>query len=147
VIGALILVFALLELWPRFQALMFPPRWLPLGGALSGFFGGLSGNQGALRSAFLLKAGLSKEAFIATGIVSAVIVDASRLLVYGIGVMADHVARSSELVVPVLVGAVCAFIGSFAGMRLLQKVTLVAVRIVVAAGMLLIGVGLTTGLL
>lgn len=49
---------------------MFPPHWLPLGGLLSGFFGGLSGNQGALRSAFLLKAGLSKEAFIATGTVS-----------------------------------------------------------------------------
>jgi uncharacterized protein len=46
VIGTLIMVFALLELWPRFQALAFPPRWLPLGGALSGFFGGLSGNQG-----------------------------------------------------------------------------------------------------
>ena len=60
VIGSLIVLFALLELSPRFQALAFPPRWLPVGGALSGFFGGLSGNQGALRSAFLLKAGLSK---------------------------------------------------------------------------------------
>jgi uncharacterized protein len=76
VIGTLIVMFALLELWPRFQALAFPMRWLPLGGALSGFFGGLSGNQGALRSAFLLKIGLSKEAFVATGVVSAVIIDA-----------------------------------------------------------------------
>lgn len=49
VIGVLIVVFALLELWPRFQTLAFPPRWLALGGVLSGFFGGLSGNQGALR--------------------------------------------------------------------------------------------------
>ena len=48
-IGALIVVFALLELSPRFQAQAFAPRWLPIGGALSGFFGGLSGNQGALR--------------------------------------------------------------------------------------------------
>ncbi|MBY0377818.1 MAG: sulfite exporter TauE/SafE family protein, partial [Gammaproteobacteria bacterium] len=79
VIGALIVVFSLLELWPRFQDLAFPARWLPVGGALSGFFGGLSGNQGALRSAFLIKAGLSKEAFIATGVVSAIIVDVVRL--------------------------------------------------------------------
>ncbi|MDO4796365.1 MAG: TSUP family transporter, partial [Brachymonas sp.] len=79
VIGSLIALFAVLELSPRFQALSFPPRWLPLGGLLSGFFGGLSGNQGALRSAFLLKAGLSKEAFVATGVVSAVVVDAVRL--------------------------------------------------------------------
>ncbi|GMV51548.1 MAG: sulfite exporter TauE/SafE family protein [Nitrospira sp. NTP2] len=147
VIGVLIMVFALLEFWPRFQALTFPPRWLPLGGALSGFFGGLSGNQGAFRSAFLLKAGLSKEAFVATGIVSAVIVDASRLLGYGIGFMTGQFTQSGELATPVFVGTVCACVGSYAGMRLLRKVTFVAVRIVVAAGMLLIGLGLITGLL
>lgn len=44
IIGSLIVLFALLELSPRFQALAFSPRWLPVGGALSGFFGGLSGN-------------------------------------------------------------------------------------------------------
>lgn len=147
VIGVLIMVFAFLEWWPRFQAVTFPQRWLPLGGALSGFFGGLSGNQGALRSAFLLKAGLSKEGFVATSIVSAVIVDASRLLAYGIGFMTDQFIQSRELAAPVFVGTVCACVGSYAGMRLLQKVTYVGVRTVVAAGMLLIGLGLITGLL
>lgn len=145
VIGILIAAFALLELWPWFQALAFPPRWLPLGGALSGFFGGLSGNQGALRSAFLLKTGLSKEAFVATGVVSAVMVDAARLVVYGTGVMAGHLAQSQELIAPVAVGTVCALIGSFAGSRILQKVTLRTVQIVVAVAMLLIGAGLVAG--
>lgn len=147
VTGCLITVFACLELWPRFQALTFPPRWLLVGGALSGFFGGLSGHQGALRSAFLLKAGLSKEAFVATGIVSAVIVDASRLLGYGMGFMTDDFAQSRDLMASVLVGTVCAFVGSFAGMRLLRKVTLAGVRVVVAGGMLVIGVGLAAGFL
>lgn len=146
VIGTLIVAFALLELSPRFQALALPPRWLPLGGALSGFFGGLSGNQGALRSAFLLKSGLSKEAFVATGVVSAVIVDAARLVVYGASFMASHFAQSQELLAPVAVGTVCAFIGSFMGKRVLQKVTLRTVQIVVAAAMLLIGIGLAAGL-
>lgn len=146
VIGTLIVVFALLEMSPRFQALAFPSSWLPLGGALSGFFGGLSGNQGALRSAFLLKSGLSKEAFIATGVVSAVIIDAARLVVYGTGFMADHLAKSHELLAPVAVGTICAFIGSFAGKRMLQKVTLHTVQIVVAVAMLLIGAGLVAGL-
>ena len=146
VIGLVIVVFALLELWPRFQALAFPPRWLPLGGALSGFFGGLSGNQGALRSAFLLKAGLSKDAFVATGVVSAVIVDAARLTVYGTGFMADHFSKSQELVAPVMVGTVCAFIGAFVGKRVLRKITLHTVQIVVAVAMLLIGIGLLAGL-
>ena len=146
VIGLLIIVFALLELWPRFQGLAFPPRWLPLGGALSGFFGGLSGNQGALRSAFLLKSGLSKDAFVATGVVSAVIVDATRLIVYGAGFMFSHLAQSQELVAPIIVGTICAFIGAFVGNRVLQKVTLRIVQNVVVAGMLLIGAGLTAGL-
>jgi len=146
VIGTLITMFAILELWPRFQALAFPPRWLPLGGALSGFFGGLSGNQGALRSAFLLKIGLSKEAFVATGVVSAVIVDAARLVIYGAGFMSGHLAQSKEILMPVVVGTVCAFIGSFVGKRLLQKVTMRTVQIVVAVAMLLIGAGLAAGL-
>ena len=147
VIGALIILFALLELWPRFQALAFPPRWLPLGGALSGFFGGLSGNQGALRSAFLIKAGLSKDAFVATGAVSTVIVDATRLLVYGVSFMASYLAQSREIVAPVVVAVLCAFAGAVLGKHLLQKVTLRAVQRVVAGMMLLIGAGLVTGLI
>jgi len=147
VIGVLIVIFALLELWPPFQGLAFPPRWLPLGGVLSGFFGGLSGNQGALRSAFLLKAGLSKESFVATGVVSAVIVDAARLVVYGAAVVATHFEQSQAVVAPVVVGSVSAFVGAFVGKRVLQKVTLYAVRLVVALAMLGIGAGLVSGLI
>ena len=72
---AMLLIFGLGELLPRAQGLSFSPRYLPLGGALSGFFGGLSGMQGALRSAFLVRANLSKEAFIATGVVVAALID------------------------------------------------------------------------
>ncbi len=147
VIGVLIFVFALLELRPRFEQMSFGSRWLPLGGALSGFFGGLSGNQGALRSAFLVKAGLKKEAFIATGVVCAVIVDVARLTVYGATVLADHFSRSQQLLAPVIVATVCAFIGAVAGKRLLKKVTLRAVQLIVAIGMLLIGGGLAAGLI
>ncbi len=147
VIGSLIMLFALLELSSRFQALAFPPRWLPFGGALSGFFGGLSGNQGALRSAFLLKAGLSKEAFVATGVVSAVIVDAVRLTVYGTAMLSGQIAQVESLALPITVATLCAFIGAFVGKRMLRKVTLRAVQLVVAIGMLGIGAGLVLGLL
>jgi len=147
VIGSLIILFALLELSARFQTLAVPPRWLPLGGALSGFFGGLSGNQGALRSAFLLRAGLSKEAFVATGVVSAVIVDAVRLLVYGGALLAGQFAQLQVLALPVAVGTLCAFGGAFAGTRLLPKVTLRTVQLLVASAMLAIGGGLLLGLL
>ena len=79
VIAALIVVFAIMELSPRFEKISFDSKFIPLGGALSGFFGGLSGLQGALRTAFLSRAGLEKEAFIGTMVVSAVVVDVSRL--------------------------------------------------------------------
>lgn len=147
VIGILIIAFALLELWPRFQALAFPPHWLPLGGMLSGFFGGLSGNQGALRSAFLVKLGLSKEAFVATAAVSAVLVDAVRLIVYGVGFLAEHFARSRQLILPVAVGTVCAFAGALIGKRVLRQVTLRTVQVVVASMMLFVGGGLALGIL
>jgi len=129
------------------RTMAFPTRWLPIGGALSGFFGGLSGNQGALRSAFLLKAGLSKESFVATGVVSAVIVDAVRLAVYGGVIFVGQLSQVQTLALPVTVGAVCAFIGAFLGKRMLQKVTLRTVQLIVAGAMLGIGAGLTIGLL
>lgn len=147
VVGVLIVLFALLELWPRFQLLALPPRWLPVGGLMSGFFGGLSGNQGALRSAFLIKAGLSKDAFVATGVVSSVIVDATRLVVYGAGVLAGHLEASRELIGPIIVGTLCAFAGAWAGKQLLHVVTLRAVQVIVAAMMLLVGGALAAGVI
>ena len=74
-ISVLLIIFASIDLIPYFGKLQFGKNKLPIGGALSGFFGGLSGNQGALRSAFLIKAGLSKEAFIGTAVVVSTFVD------------------------------------------------------------------------
>jgi len=59
IMGLLILGFALFELVPALRSLRAPLRWLPVGGLLSGFFGGLSGHQGALRAVFLTPLGLS----------------------------------------------------------------------------------------
>ena len=82
IIASLLVIFALLDLIPFLSKMEFGKDKLPLGGVLSGFFGGLSGHQGALRSAFLIKAGLSKESFIATGIVVSMFIDFTRLSVY-----------------------------------------------------------------
>jgi uncharacterized membrane protein YfcA len=75
-------VFAFLEIIPSFQKVQFGKDKLVLGGVLSGFFGGLTGIQGAIRSAFLIKSGLSKEAYIATGVMIACFIDFTRLSVY-----------------------------------------------------------------
>ena len=147
-IGLVITVFALLELSPAFARLAFPARWLTTGGLLSGFFGGLSGNQGALRSAFLIKLGLSKEAYVGTGAVCTVVVDLVRIGIYGFTLpTALASAQSSQSGVLVMVAVVSAFLGSYFGKRLLKKVTLRTVELIVAAMMVAIGIGLTSGLL
>jgi uncharacterized membrane protein YfcA len=147
IIGLLIVAFAFFELLPRFQNLVFDRRYLPLGGLLSGFFGGLSGHQGALRSAFLLKAGLKKEAFIGTGTVSAVIVDVVRLGVYG---ATFYTARwgevSKELAGLLLAATLAAFLGAFLGVRLMKKVTLRAVQFIVGVMLIIVGMGMAGGL-
>ncbi len=85
-IGAMLIVFAALELQPWFRRLSAPPRLLPVGGILTGFLGGLTGQQGALRSMFLLRCNLEPERFIATGVLIAVLVDLSRLPTYAAGI-------------------------------------------------------------
>ncbi|UYN97049.1 MAG: TSUP family transporter [Enhydrobacter sp.] len=148
VIGVVIVAFALLELSPRFAELSFPPRYLAAGGLVSGFFGGLSGNQGAFRSAFLLKAGLDKEAFVATGVVTAVVVDTVRLFVYGLSFYATNFAAISGDVAGVVATAiVAAAVGAWLGARLLKKVTLRLVQLVVAFMMIVVGLGLASGVL
>lgn len=147
VIGVLIAIFAVLELFPAFARLSFPRGLLPVGGVISGFFGGLSGNQGAFRSAFLIKSGLSKEAFVATGVASAVIVDLTRLGIYGLSHFTRNFARlTPDVWTVVAVATICAFLGAFAGSRILKKVTLRWVQIVVAITMIALGAGLASGL-
>jgi uncharacterized membrane protein YfcA len=144
-IGSLIIAFAFLELSPKIAALAFPPRFLTAGGLLSGFFGGLSGNQGALRAAFLIRAGLDKKAFVGTSVVTAIIVDTVRITVYGRAFQLGSI--SNDIADMVAVAIVAAFLGAYIGVRLLEKVTLRFMQLVVAALMIIIGSGLVSGLL
>ena len=117
---------------------------MPIGGILSGFFGGLSGMQGALRSAFLSRAGLSKEAFVATAAVIAALVDVSRLGVYARAVW----QQAAELDLALLAAAVvAAFVGAVVGKQFLKAVTMESIRHLVAALLVVVGVCLMAGVL
>ncbi len=151
IIALLIVGFAILELSPQFEKLTFPPKFIPLGGVLSGFFGGLSGHQGALRSAFLIRAGLPKEAFIGTMVLSAVVVDVTRLLVYGstffTSAFATVNASDHNAWGLIITGTLAAFAGSFIGARLVKKVTLRTVQRIVGIMLLLLGLAMGGGLI
>ena len=139
-IGLLMIGFALFELLPVFRKLEFDRRFLPLGGLLSGFFGGLSGHQGALRSAFLAKTGLTTERFVGSNAVIGFLVDLTRITVY-VAVFAVAGETSESTVWPlVITGSLAAFCGVMVGKKYLHKVTMRSVQTLV--GVLLFGVGL-----
>ena len=144
VIGLLLAAFAAIEVLPRFRDLAFPPRLMPLGGLLSGFFGGLSGMQGALRAAFLARAGLTAESFVATSAVIAALVDLSRL-----GVYAGNAARAGVSVAdPLLAAAVAsAFAGAVLGRRWLAGMKMETIQRIVAVLLVLLAAGLVSGLI
>lgn len=144
VVGLLIGLFSLPEITKRIKKRGLPPALLPLGGLVSGFFGGLSGHQGAFRSAFLLRLGLPKETFIATGVVVACLVDAARLAVYAGHLSAPGVADNLPLL---LAASACAFAGAFAGARILGKMTLDGVNRLVGWMLLVLAGLLATGII
>lgn len=144
IISILLIIFASMDLIPYFQNLKFAKNKLPIGGALSGFFGGLSGNQGALRSAFLIKVGLDKETFIGTAVVVSTFVDFTRLGVYATSFNKSGLLDNLPVVIFATLSAIS---GAYIGNRLLKKVTLKFLQITVATMLIIISLALGGGLI
>ena len=115
VLGGLLILTALAQLtgWAS--------RWRPHGplvavfGLVSGFFGGVAGNQGGLRSAALTAFGLPPLRFVATATSIGLLVDAARTPVY----LWYSGPVLLTLWAPILVATVGVLIGTVAGERLL----------------------------
>ncbi len=144
IIGLLLIIFALFDFIPKFKNLQFNEKYLSLGGVLSGFFGGISGHQGALRSAFLIRTNLSKEAFIATGIVIACLVDVSRLSIYIPEIIRNNYQLNYKLIV---LATLSAFLGVYFGNKLLQKTTYKSLQNIVAVLLMVFGILLGIGII
>lgn len=143
-VAVLLIIFAVLEIIPSVQKIQFSRNKLPIGGLLSGFFGGLTGLQGAIRSAFLIKSGLTKEAYIATGVAIACVVDISRLSVYASRFTAANLQENLSLLISATLAAIA---GAIIGNRLLKKITLRFVQIIVAVMLILISAALGAGII
>jgi uncharacterized membrane protein YfcA len=141
-IALLLIFFSLMDLLPRLSGLQFGRDKLVIGGILSGFFGGLSGNQGALRSAFLIKSGLTKEAYLGTAVVVSSFVDLTRLGVYSTHLRAGGLTGHAGLLVAT---TLCAFTGAYLGNRLFKKVTILFVQRLVALLLFIVAVALGAG--
>ncbi len=144
IVGLLMLFFAIAELFPSFKKETIKHKHLIIGGAISGFFGGLTGHQGALRTMFLIKSGLSKESFIATGIAIACFVDVSRITVYFRKVQNINIQENIGII---SVATLCAFIGAYFGKMLLKKITINTIQYIVSFLIAVISVLLIFGII
>ncbi len=145
-VAILISFFALFELIPYLRKLKFDSKYLVLGGFLSGFFGGFSGHQGALRSAFLTKLKIEPKEFVGTNSVIAFMVDTARITTYFISFLAVSSLNNLELSL-ILTSIVAAFLGVFLGKRFLHKVTMTFVQNLTGVLLLFISIALGTGVI
>lgn len=114
----------------------FGKRGAWVGGASSGFFGGLTGEQGGLRAAALLGFDIDKEAFVATATAAALIVDAVRIPIY----VALRFRDLPKAALPAALGAVFVALGTLLGERVFKEVPENKFTRLVAIALLVIGV-------
>jgi uncharacterized protein len=146
--GALELVFgALLVLAGTSQITGYARRWRLrgtlawLGGALSGFFGGLVGNQGGIRTAAMLGFDVDKRQFVATTTAVALLIDLARVPVY-LTVESAQLARLWPTITIATIGVIT---GTLFGERLLARVPEKRFRTVVGVLLLLLGLSFIVG--
>ncbi len=111
-------------------------------GAFSGFFGGLVGNQGSLRSAALLGFDINKKEFIATATGVALMVDLARVPTY---ISADGAKIFAQWPL-ITVGSVSVLIGTLLGGWVLEKIPEYLFTHIVSALLFAVGVAVIVNL-
>jgi len=143
-VAILLIIFSVIEIVPSLRKMQINKRRLGLGGVLSGFLGGLTGMQGAIRSAFLINSGLSKEAYIATGVVISCMVDFTRLSVYASRFKEANLQEHATLIISAVLAAIA---GASISNIILKKVTFKFIQVLVASMLILMGIALGAGII
>ncbi len=136
VILGLILIYLGIQIYlPKLNQVSLPQRSDFLGGFASGFLGGLVGNQGAIRSDYLINYPIKKEAFIATAALIACLVDVTRIPVYLAGYgqkLIPHIGFLATVVAT-------AYLGTLVGKRMAISLSLEKFKKAVAGVIVLTG--------
>lgn len=109
-----------------------------VGGALSGFFGGLVGNQGGIRTAAMLGFEVDKHQFVATTTAVALVIDAARVPIY-LMVEAQALGNLWIIIGIAIAGVV---LGTLFGEKLLARVPEQRFRTIVGTLLLLLGLSI-----
>ena len=106
-VGMFLIILPILSISERWTGYKIPEANDQIGGFGSGFMGGLSGHQGALRAMFLTRRLPDKMAYAATASVLALCVDLSRIPVYIFfrsDEIVNHLTLTTVLVISALIG-------------------------------------------
>lgn len=143
ILGALLVATAVANLTKGFGEWK-PPAPVAMGlGLVSGFFGGLVGNQGGLRAAGMLAFDLPPRAYLATGTAVALLIDAGRAPVY--------LARAGRdllpFALPIAVATIGCIVGTVLGERMFLGLPPDRYRRIVGAAVGVLGLWLLAGAL
>jgi uncharacterized membrane protein YfcA len=136
VFGLLLLFTAVAELTGWMRRVRWGRSFGWVAGAISGFLGGLVGNQGSIRTAGLLAYDVSPRAFVATATTVALIVDGARMPVY-IATQGREMASLWRILAIATAGVV---IGTAIGTRILPRLAATAFRRSVAVLLAVLGI-------
>lgn len=117
VLAALLLFVGVGGFYGWTRSLRFEGVWAWIAGGVSGFLGGLVGNQGGLRAGAMMGLGVSRDAFVATATATGVIVDLARMPVYVSGQWAELVPVWPAIAL-MTAGVI---VGTFAGTAVLKR--------------------------
>lgn len=140
ILAALLILTALSGLTNWAERVRLSAGMAAVVGAVSGFFGGIAGNQGGLRSAALLAFALPPLAFVATATAAGLLVDAARMPIYlwrAGGVLVG-------LAAPIILASIGVLAGTLAGERVLLGLGREQFRRIVSALIGVLGVWLLT---
>lgn len=135
VLAGLLIAVGLGGLMGWTKKLRFEGVWAWLAGTVSGFLGGLVGNQGGLRAGAMMGLGVSRDAFVATATATAIVVDAARMPVY----LISQWGELRALWPAIAIMSIGVLIGTFFGMSLLKRIP--EERFLQVVAILLIGLG------
>jgi uncharacterized membrane protein YfcA len=113
-----------------------------IGGALSGFFGGLVGNQGGIRTAAMLGFEVDKRQFVATTTAVALLIDMARVPVF-IAFEGGALMRLLPVIALATVGVVA---GTLVGEKLLARIPEGIFRTLVGTLLLVLGISFLVGI-
>lgn len=138
-VGLFLMIYAFLSLIPNHIKVKLPNNVDFIGGFLSGLIGGLIGNQGAIRSLYLLNYGLEKKELIVSSALIAVIIDSTRIPVYAY----TNFRYLQENILLLSLIVLSAILGTVVGSRILPKVSYDLFKKIILIGVLVLG-GLMT---